>query len=57
MTYSYTWILTTDSYTWILTTDFLYWHITQLVRYSTWLGWPLWNICVTNDYGYVSFVV
>jgi hypothetical protein len=20
-------------------------------------GWPLWNICVTNDYGYVPFVV
>jgi hypothetical protein len=22
----------------------------------TWLGWPLWNICVTNDHGYVSLV-
>jgi hypothetical protein len=22
-----------------------------------WLGWPLWNICVTNDYGYVPLVV
>ena len=21
------------------------------------LGWPLWNICVTNDYGYVPLVV
>jgi hypothetical protein len=20
-------------------------------------GWPLWNICVTNDYGYTPFVV
>ena len=22
-----------------------------------WLGWPLFNICVTNDHGYVPFVV
>ena len=22
-----------------------------------WLGWPLWNICVTNDHGYVPLVV
>ena len=21
-----------------------------------WRGWPLWNICVTNDHGYVPFV-
>ena len=21
------------------------------------VGWPLWNICVTNDHGYVSLVV
>ena len=45
----------------------------QLIRYSracgtyqdfldrglllTWLCWPLWNICVTNDHGYVPLVV
>jgi hypothetical protein len=23
----------------------------------SWLGWPLWNICVTNDHGYVPLVV
>jgi hypothetical protein len=23
----------------------------------TWLCWPLWNICVTNDHGYVPLVV
>jgi hypothetical protein len=23
---------------------------------SWWLGWPLWNICVTNDHGYVPLV-
>ena len=23
---------------------------------KTWLGWPLWNICVTNDHGYVPLV-
>ena len=22
-----------------------------------WLGWPLWNICVTNDYGYKKMYV
>ena len=22
-----------------------------------WLGWPLWNICVTNDHGYILLVV
>ena len=22
-----------------------------------WLGWPLWNICVTNDHGYVPLFV
>ena len=22
-----------------------------------WFGWPLWNICVTNDHGYVPLVV
>ena len=23
----------------------------------TWFGWPLWNICVTNDHEYVPLVV
>jgi len=23
---------------------------------SAWLGWPLWNICVTNDHGYVPLI-
>jgi hypothetical protein len=22
-----------------------------------WLGWPLWNICITNDHEYVPLVV
>ena len=26
-------------------------------RLPPWLDWPLWNICVTNDHGYVPFVV
>ena len=26
-------------------------------RSPQWLGWPLWNICVTNDHGYVPPVV
>jgi len=25
--------------------------------YWPWLGWLLWNICVTNDHGYVPLVV
>ena len=28
-----------------------------LVKSSPWLGWPLWNICVTYDHGYVPLVV
>ena len=33
--------------------------ITSKVLWSPlwWLGWPLWNICVTNDLGYVPLVV
>ena len=23
---------------------------------TPWLGWPLWNICVTNNHGYVPLV-
>jgi hypothetical protein len=29
----------------------------KIVRSPPWLGWPLWNICVTNDNGYVPLVV
>jgi hypothetical protein len=29
----------------------------KIVRSPPWLGWPLWNICVTNDHGYVPLVV
>ena len=29
----------------------------KILRSTPWLGWPLWNICVTNDHGYVSLVV
>ena len=25
-------------------------------RHAPWLGWPLWNICVTNDHRYVPLV-
>ena len=28
-----------------------------MLRSPPWLGWPLWNICVTNDHGYVALVV
>jgi hypothetical protein len=28
-----------------------------VLRSPPWLGWPLWNICVTNDHGYVPLVV
>jgi hypothetical protein len=36
------------------------WHefnTTTVVRLPQWLGWPLCNIYVTNDHGYVSLVV
>jgi len=29
----------------------------KVLRSSPWLGWPVWNICVTNDHGYVPLVV
>ena len=29
----------------------------QVLRSLPWLGWPIWNICVTNDHGYVPLVV
>jgi hypothetical protein len=28
-----------------------------LTRKPPWIGWPLWNICVSNDHGYVLLVV
>ena len=32
-------------------------HWLKVLRSPPWLDWPLWNICVKNDYGYVSLVV
>jgi hypothetical protein len=29
----------------------------KVLRSSPWPGWPLWNICATNDHGYVPLVV
>jgi hypothetical protein len=29
----------------------------KILRSPQWLGWALWNICVTNDHGYVPLVV
>jgi hypothetical protein len=29
----------------------------EILRSPPWLGWPLWNICVTNDHEYVPLVV
>jgi hypothetical protein len=29
----------------------------KVLRLPPWLGWPLWNICVTNDHGYDLLVV
>jgi hypothetical protein len=29
----------------------------KALRSPPWLGWPLWNICVTNDHGSVPLVV
>ena len=28
----------------------------KILRSPPWLSWPLWNICVTNDHGYVPLV-
>ena len=32
-------------------------HHFEMLRSPPWLGWPLWNVCVTNDNGYVPLVV
>ena len=32
-------------------------HIICHYIWPPWLGWPLWNICVTNDHWYVPLVV
>jgi hypothetical protein len=29
----------------------------KILRPPPWLGWPFWNICVTNDHGYVPPVI
>jgi hypothetical protein len=29
----------------------------SVLRLPPWRGWPLWNICVTDDHGYVPLVV
>ena len=29
----------------------------KILRSPPWLGWPLWNICASNDHGYVPLVV
>jgi hypothetical protein len=29
----------------------------KILRSPPWLGWPLWNICVTNYHGYVPLVI
>jgi hypothetical protein len=34
-----------------------YWLTSKVLRSPPWLGWLLWNICVTNDHGYVQLVV
>jgi hypothetical protein len=31
--------------------------ISNILLSPAWLGWPLWNICVTNDHGYVPLVI
>jgi hypothetical protein len=29
----------------------------KMLRLPPWIGWPLWNICVTNVHGYIPLVV
>jgi hypothetical protein len=37
---------------------FPWWRVAaNKVSTEPWLGWTLWNICVTNDHGYVPLVV
>jgi len=32
-------------------------YTSKVLRSPSWLGWPLWNIWVTNDHRYVPLVV
>ena len=44
----------------LLNQGFHWWswsHHFENLTSSPWLGWPLWNICVTNDHGIVLIVV
>ena len=38
-----------------------YWRVSiytsKVLRSPPWLGWPLWNICVTNNHRYVPLIV
>ena len=31
--------------------------ISKILRSPAWLGWPLWNVCVKNNHGYVPLVI
>ena len=37
----------------ILIFKWIWSHHFELLRSLRWLGWPVWNICVTHDQGYV----
>ena len=41
----------------LLNQGFLVVITSKVLRSPPWLGWPLWNICVTNDHGYVPLVI
>jgi hypothetical protein len=50
-------LLLTRSY-WAKSSSWLSWnHHFEILRSPPWLGWPLWNSCVTNDHWYVPLVV
>ena len=40
----------------ILITPLVSSNSSKTLRSPPWLGWPLWNICVTNDHRYVPLV-
>jgi hypothetical protein len=42
---------------WTKGSSWLSWSHHKVLRSPPWLGWPLWDICVTNDYGYVPLIV
>ena len=46
-----------STHNWLIFISFFLILLRRVLRSPSRLGWPLWNICVINDHGYVPLVV